>query len=678
MPRNKPLDEDEDEKLGAFLDALPDSDDPDVDDDDFDDEDDEDDDGPVQMAPPPAPLPPPPPVVVAAAPAEKPKRGRPPKKPNEAVAPVLPAPPAGRGIRGPRNMGLTRDEIAAAPGFRSLQAASDTAYQEIDTLLASLNFASREYEVRVERVEPNKTRSGVDCSGYLATHHDRIKVEDIERSYGGGLFVLKVFGPHPITGRQGIIKQERIRIAGEAKMPLDHDNVIREAQRAAQAKQDEVASMVQSVIESQERASQRLLDVVERNKADSGSAITQILPAILPLVENLLSKTSESTKALMEAQREEREERRREEERRRDEQRREEDRRREEEREERRREEERRRAEREEERRRYEEMREREREEREARRRDEEVKREELREQLRRDEAERQRRHEAEVAALRERNNSEKEQLQLMMKLTQDAAQNNQQMLMQSMQFQIDTLAKRAETGGIDSLAKQLLTLNNLRSTLAGDDAPESTLDKVMEVGEKLATTVLPIAQQAMAARAQARAAQAAPVPMPYANPPQPMPMPKPVVLDLGPKQAALPAPQAPVENPATATATAAAPEQQPAGELANDLKEITLPKGDEDLVGAAVLLVKNIDFAVQKNMTPEQIVSQILEPFYERAPALMSMAAGLGDSDQLLSFIQQNVPSDWVILSPRGEETVTKAFELWTTSDEDEEDEVA
>lgn len=672
MPRNKPLDDDEDEKLGAFLDALPEGDDPDIDDEDFDDEDDEDE--PVQMAPPPPP-PPPAPVVAAA---EKPKRGRPRK--NETVAAVVPGgppsspPPAsGRGIRGPRNMGLTRDEIAAAPGFRSLQAASDTAYQEIDTLLASLNFASREYEVRVERVEPNKTRSGVDCSGYLSTYHDRIKVEDIERAYGGGLFVLKVFGPHPVTGRQGIIKQERIRIAGEAKMPLDHDNVIREAQRAAQAKSDEVASMVQSVIESQERASQRLLDVVERNKSDSSSAITQILPAILPLVENLLSKTSESTKALMEAQREEREERRREEERRRDEQRREEDKRREQEREERRREEERRRVEREEERRRYEEAKEREREERDARRREEEIKRDELREQLRRDEAERQRRHEAEVAALRERNNSEKEQLQLMMKLTQDAAANNQQMLMQSMQFQIDTLAKRAETGGIDSLAKQLLTLNNLRSTLAGDDAPESTLDKVMEVGEKLATTVLPIAQQAMAARAQARAAQA---PAPYAMPPQPMP--KPVVLDLGPKQAALPAPapapvQAPVPNPAQAAEAGTTQEG-----LQNDLKEVTLPQGNEELVTAAVLLVKNIDMAVQKNMTPEQIVEQILVPFEERAPALMSMAAGLGDSDQLFGFIQQNVPPDWVILSPRGEELVAKAFELWTSGSDEDEDEVA
>jgi hypothetical protein len=674
MPRNKPMEEEDDDKLGAFLDSLPDDDgDPEIDEDE---DDGEDDDGmsaaQAPMPPPMArPMPPPPPSVVAAA--EKPRRGRPPKK-NETVAPVLPAPPAGRGIRGPRDMGLSREEIAAAPGFRSLQAASDTAYQEIDTLLASLNFASREYEVRVERIEPNKTRSGVDCSGYLATHHDRIKVEDIERSYGGGLFVLKVFGPHPITGRQGIIKQERIRIAGEAKMPSDHDNVIREAQRVAQGKQDEVAGMMQSVIESQERASQRLLQVVERNKSDSSNALTQLLPAILPLVENLLSKTSESTKTLIESQRVEREERRHEEERRREEQRREEDRRREEEREDRRREEERRRAERDEERRRYEEAKDREREDRESRRRDEEIKREEMREQLRRDEAERQRRHEAEVAALRERNNSEKEQLQLMMKLTQDAAANNQSMLMQSMQFQIDTFAKRAETGGIDSLAKQLLTLNSLRSTLAGDDAPESTLDRVMEVGEKLATTMLPIAQQAMAARAQSRSAaqQQQQQQAPVMQVPPPMPLPKPVVLDLGPKMAALPAPSEVIVNPA--------PPAQGAADsgLENDLKQLTLPTGDEDLVSAAVLLVKNIDLFVQQNMSPEQIVDQILIPFEEKAPAMMSMAAGLGDGDQLFAFIQTNVPSDWVILSPRGEEIVSKAFELWTNGDDAEEDEVA
>jgi hypothetical protein len=154
--------------------------------------------------------------------------------------------------------------------------------------------------------------------------------------------------------------------------------------------------------------------------------------------------------------------------------------------------------------------------------------------------------------------------------------------------------------------------------------------------------------------------------------------MPKPVVLDLGPRApvpAALPLAQAqPVANPQTP------PAEKPAeSELANDLTEITLPQGNEDLVQAAVLLVKNIDFAVQKSMTPEQIVSQILQPFEERAPALMSMAAGLGDSDQLFGFIQQNVPADWVILSPRGEDLVAKAFEMWTSAEgEDDEGEVA
>ena len=38
-------------------------------------------------------------------------------------------------------------------------------------------------------------------------------------------------------------------------------------------------------------------------------------------------------------------------------------------------------------------------------------------------------------------------------------------------------------------------------------------------------------------------------------------------------------------------------------------------------------------------------------------------------------SFIQSNVPSDWVILSPRGEEIVAKAFELWTSGEDDEEE---
>jgi hypothetical protein len=259
-----------------------------------------------------------------------------------------------------------------------------------------------------------------------------------------------------------------------------------------------------------------------------------------------------------------------------------------------------------------------------------------------------------------------------MMKLTQDAAANNQQMLMQSMQFQMETLAKRAEGSGIDSLAKQLLTLNDLRSTLTGGDGESSTLDKVMEVGDKLGTTVLPIVQQVMAARSQARSAASAPIPNP-APMPMAMALPKPVVLDLGPKAPALPAP-ATQTPPATPTAPAAAAEAAPAPSdgQANDLKDITLPTGGEDLVAAAVLLVKNIDFAIQRNMTAEQIVDQILEPFEEKAPAMMSMAAGLGNSDQLLAFIQSNVPNDWVILSPRGEDIVAEAFELWQGDEEE------
>jgi hypothetical protein len=43
----------------------------------------------------------------------------------------------------------------------------------------------------------------------------------------------------------------------------------------------------------------------------------------------------------------------------------------------------------------------------------------------------------------------------------------------------------------------------------------------------------------------------------------------------------------------------------------------------------------------------------------------LMAMVSGM-DADQLVEFISNNVPSNWAILSPRGEEIITKAFDAW------------
>ena len=105
----------------------------------------------------------------------------------------------------------------------------------------------------------------------------------------------------------------------------------------------------------------------------------------------------------------------------------------------------------------------------------------------------------------------------------------------------------------------------------------------------------------------------------------------------------------------------------------ANDLTAFTLPVGNESLPVVAVLLLKNVDLGVQKGMTAEQIVEQILEPFAEKAPTVVQMAAGL-DEANLMAMIQENTSTSWALMSPRGEQIVLQVFALWNDDGDDEE----
>jgi hypothetical protein len=97
-----------------------------------------------------------------------------------------------------------------------------------------------------------------------------------------------------------------------------------------------------------------------------------------------------------------------------------------------------------------------------------------------------------------------------------------------------------------------------------------------------------------------------------------------------------------------------------------------TLPTAADNLITAGSLLVQNVDLAVQRGLTAEEIVEKVLEPFYEASPTIMQMASGL-DSDGLRAFIAGNVPASWAILSPRGETLVIEAFELWKEDGEED-----
>jgi hypothetical protein len=570
---------------------------------------------------------------------------------------------------------MTQEQRITSVALNRARDNQENAYAEVDEMLGTLNFASRKYEVRVTRIEPDTDENGVSCTGLLHTYKTKVSLEQIQQRFGGGTLEIVIWGPHPQTGKPSFIKRETVMIAGHPK-PMPSFINKRDDESASAT-----ADVIRAFAESNERAQRRFTEVLEKN-ASAPSALTEILPVLQPIVEKLFAKSDETTKALIEAQRLEkaREDERRQaereaarEEREREREAKAEERRLEEKKEERKREEERERRaeERRMEDRKEAERREREKEERELAREARELERERakedairLREEMREAAAEKQRQHERDLAAQQDR-----------WKQEQQRAAEHAQMMQNFMQMNLDAMERKSESGGLESVTKQLLMLKDLNSTLTGEDREPSTMEKFQEGLQSMVTTLLPVGQQlknAMgpkpAAPQQQQQQQVIPTPQ------------RAVVVDLGPHRAALP----PAQTTATTATQApvAIPTQNPApaqsDEIKNDLTEITIPKEAEtDALTQAKILMKNVDLAVQRGMTAEQVVEEILNPFEDACPFIMNMASGLTE-EQILEMVTSNVidaegqPLNWAILSPRGEELVSKAFRLWQEQGEE------
>ena len=568
----------------------------------------------------------------------------------------------------------------AAIGLNRLRKQTETRHEELNALLASLNFDANNYEVRVTRLEPDVDENGVPCDGWLHTYRKSVTVDQIGQRFGGGVYEIVVMGPHEVTGKITKLKEEPLRIAGHPKpMPSSKDNG-----------KDGAGEVLRAITESNERNQTRVMEVLERTQSSS-SGLVEILPALAPLLEKLFSKNDDATKAMIEMQREERkaeeerrredrDERRRDEDRKRDEAQRAEDRRREEARDEAQRR-------RDEEKRADEDRRQREREDYDRRKEERETERARLQleqtrviEAMKAEAAEKQRQHERDLQAQKDRLEYDRQRER---ERADDDRRRNQEYVA-LMQTQMDAIAQRSESGGLKAVTEQLLMLKRLQGTLTGDDAEPTTFEKFQEGFSNMAQTILPVAQSFMTQRKEQQATARAQV---QQQPQQQWVPPKPVVMDLGPARAALPPAQQGQPQPGhtglppmpqvnadevfrQATEQPNPAPQDQAAQDANDLKALAIPAEGGDMMTDAILLIKNADLAVQMDMTAEQIVQSIIVPFENISPLLMSMVGGM-NSDQLMQFIEENVPPEWAILSPKGDELITKAFEQWQDAKE-------
>lgn len=624
------------------------------------------------------------------------RRGRPPKVRSDDEPDYRPMPRNPRGMRGPRTM--SPEARASSPAFRHAQKQQEEAIAELDTLLAGLNFKKREYEIRVKRLSPDTDENGTPCSGMLKTYHEHVTVQQIQDRYGGGTYEVSVFGPHPSTGNVGIITRERFTIAGNPR-PMQSFLNKREDESA-------LADALRVVAETNERANDRIAEVMERS-SNKQSGVSELMP----MVQAMMDKTESTVNLVMEQLRQdnlrrdqERKDAEAREERRRDEQRREEERKERERREyedkkearareereaERRREEQRRedeRVRREEERERREEER-REEEKREAKREEERRERErELREEqkmqreaereARREEAaEKQRQHERELAASAERTKQDAERMQQIMAMQRD---NSTQM--------IEFLTAKMEGGGLEGMVKQVEALEYIR----GDNKRPSKMEEFSEGVQTITQALAPVANQFLSGRQQGMMQQQQGQQNVQQNVQQPQG--RRVLVDL-PQRPALPAPQTqqPAQPATQASTQPTPPPVEPAtpDEIRNDFTSFVMPSPNPDgsfdssLVG--IMLIKNLDLAIQRRMSAEEIVDKVLDPFEDAvasAPWAEMMVGMFQDMDNatLLQHIANEVvdantkqPLNWAILTPFGSERVVQAFEIWRQVEDDD-----
>jgi hypothetical protein len=93
-------------------------------------------------------------------------------------------------------------------------------------------------------------------------------------------------------------------------------------------------------------------------------------------------------------------------------------------------------------------------------------------------------------------------------------------------------------------------------------------------------------------------------------------------------------------------------------GEETNDFTEFMFPQNADTQKVAIPALVKNIDLAVQRDMTAEQIRAEVV-PFFEKNYRFAMMFIKGMSADELVGFLEERTPSSWAIVSPKGEETL-------------------
>lgn len=209
-------------------------------------------------------------------------------------------------------------------------------------------------------------------------------------------------------------------------------------------------------------------------------------------------------------------------------------------------------------------------------------------------------------------------------------------------------LSKKEDSGdGFDKLLKMKEVIDVFQGKGDEDSRPswERMFDKVTEVLPKV-PTMLQAAQQMRA-------------PVPSAATPTKK------VLRAG-SVAVAEIPEKAVEQispPQTTAPAADQPETITVDALANDLADFKQPTPEEfaDIPTSLRILVQNIDFAIQRDMSAEQITKQIVRAWPPEQIKLLSMQT----AEEVINTIAEKTPVSWKIVSPAGKRIMREIHAL-------------
>lgn len=98
--------------------------------------------------------------------------------------------------------------------------------------------------------------------------------------------------------------------------------------------------------------------------------------------------------------------------------------------------------------------------------------------------------------------------------------------------------------------------------------------------------------------------------------------------------------------------------------EETNDFTEFVFPKNADTQKVAIPALVKNIDLAIQRDMTAEQIRTDVV-PFFEQNYRFAMMFIKGMSANELVEFLVERTPASWAVVSPRGTEVLRELHAL-------------